>query len=110
MAENLMEKERHRWSYMTENQLVTRLNKITNPEKLRCFMDLADDSKNPLLYHLAVERAKDLRIYDLVAISRPQPGPRLHPRTSFMPLKKKIAKKVNTGSKKTDENIRVILF
>lgn len=105
MAESLMEKERHRWSYMTENQLTTRLKRITNPEKLRCFMDLADDNGNRLLYHLAVERAKDLRIHHIVVISSPR-------RKSYgMPLKKKIVKKVNTGSKKkVEDNIRTILI
>ena len=105
MAQTIMEKEQYRWSYMTENQLVTRLKRITNPEKLRCFMDLADDSKNHLLYHLAVERAKYLRIHHIVAISS------LHRKSYGMPLKKKKVKKVNTGSKKkAEDNMRTILI
>lgn len=107
MAESLMEKERHRWSYMTENQLTTRLKRITNPEKLRCFMDLADDNGNRLLYHLAVERAKDLRIHHLMIL---EPSP-YYQKTCGMPLKKKKIKKVNTGSKKkVEDNIRTILI
>lgn len=106
MAESLMDKERHRWSYMTENQLVTRLKRITNPEKLRCFMDLADDNGNRLLYHLAEERAKDLRIHDIIN------GSSLR-KFYGMPLKKKQVKKVNMGSKKkkkAEDNIRTILI
>ena len=40
----LMEKELHRWSYMTRAELSTRLNRITKREKLDCFIQVADDS------------------------------------------------------------------
>lgn len=41
-AERLMVHEEHRWSYMTVKQLTTRLEKITKPEKLCNFIELAD--------------------------------------------------------------------
>lgn len=40
----LMEKELHRWDYMTPSELMTRLNRITRREKLNCFIQVADDS------------------------------------------------------------------
>lgn len=33
--------EENRWSYMTKEQLVKRLEKITNPKKLKLFADMA---------------------------------------------------------------------
>jgi hypothetical protein len=39
---NALEKnEAHRWSYMTREQLTRRLEKITNPVKLRLFVKMA---------------------------------------------------------------------
>ena len=90
---------------MTENQLVTRLNKITNPDKLCCFMEMAVEKNNRLLERLAIDRAALLQVW------APIPIPKLEWPTVRMPLKKKKVKKVNTGSKKkSDENIRRILL
>jgi hypothetical protein len=55
-----MENEKHRWSYMTEEQLARRLKKITIPAKLNCFIDMAGMRGNDYLYQLAEERQIDL--------------------------------------------------
>lgn len=55
-AERLMEHEEHRWSYMTVKQLTTRLGKITKPEKLRNFIELADRYGEVALGRAAIRR------------------------------------------------------
>ena len=55
-AERLMEHEEHRWSYMTVEQLTTRLGKITKPEKLRNFIELADRYGEVVLARAAIRR------------------------------------------------------
>ncbi len=56
----LMENEKHRWSYMTEEQLARRPKKITNPDKLACFSDMARMRGKDYLFELAGEREIDL--------------------------------------------------
>lgn len=58
----LMENEKYRWSYMTEEQLARRLKKITNPDKLACFIDMAEMRGNDYLFELAGEREADLNL------------------------------------------------
>ena len=41
---DIMSNERHRWSYMTDQQLLTRLNKIRNLEKLDAFLYMAEEN------------------------------------------------------------------
>ena len=52
--------EEHRWSYMTEEKLARRLKRITRPEKLDCFIEMALQKKEIYLYELAIERQVDL--------------------------------------------------
>lgn len=40
-SDKLQEHEAYRWSYMTVEQLTTRLGRITRPEKLRNFVSMA---------------------------------------------------------------------
>lgn len=100
MAESLIQQERHRWSYMTENQLTTRLKRITRADKLHCFIQLAIDNNHRVLEHLATERLH--LIEDTFA---PQTG-------AWIETKKKKTKKLNTCSqeKKKENNIRTVLF
>lgn len=111
MAESLMDKERHRWSYMTENQLTTRLRRITNPEKLRCFIQLAIDKDNRLLEHLATERLYMLEeekggsIPIVPVFSEPMP--------MVGDMNRWISKKTlekEKAKKKAEDNIRKILI
>lgn len=55
-----MEHERNRWRTMTERQLQTRLNKITNPDKLEAFLLLARERDARVLFDLAIIRAREL--------------------------------------------------
>lgn len=52
--------EEHRWSYMTEEKLARRLKRMTRPEKLDCFIEMALQKKNFYLHDLALERKIDL--------------------------------------------------
>lgn len=104
MPESLMQQERHRWSYMTENQLTTRLKRITRTDKLHCFIQLAIDNNHRLLEHLAKER-----LYLFTASEVSNNPCQIE---GLMPSKKKKTKKLNTCSqeKKKENNIRTILF
>ena len=51
----LRQKEEHRWSYMSENDLYKRLQRITVPEKLQMFRAFAVDHSNSFLIHAADE-------------------------------------------------------
>ena len=41
--------ERHRWCYMSPEQLLRRLNRLTNPEKIQSFIDEARRRNRPFL-------------------------------------------------------------
>lgn len=56
----LMVHERHRWSYMTEQQLARRVKRITKIEKLGNFATLAGENGNKYLLDLVREREEDL--------------------------------------------------
>ena len=58
--DQLMGHEEMRWSYMTDEQLARRLKRMTRPEKLDCFMDMANLEGKPYLHDLALERKIDL--------------------------------------------------
>lgn len=51
---------------MTDHQLITRLNRITNPQKLACFIRVAREKQVQPLFALAQRRATDLGYYDIV--------------------------------------------
>lgn len=57
---NDMEHERHRWSYMSEAKLATRLGRIRDPNKLENFITLASENRNVRLLRLAAHRAHQL--------------------------------------------------
>lgn len=59
--DRLLEHEYYRWSYMTEQQLIKRLGKITNPDKLDCFRDVAFHYDKEWLVDMATERKNELR-------------------------------------------------
>lgn len=52
----LMNHEEHRWSYMTSEQLLRRLRRITQPQKLRCFLTMAIRNNRTALQEAARER------------------------------------------------------
>lgn len=108
MAENLREKEVFRWSYMTDSQLVTRLNRITNMDKLRCFIELARECKNSYLEHLSLERLDKLSLYAAVdtssSIDSDTTATTFPHASGYIPVKKKKPKK------KKPDNIRKIIF
>ena len=56
----ILSNEEHRWSYMTEEQLARRVKKITKPQKLDCFINMAFLKGNDYLRYLAIERQVDL--------------------------------------------------
>ena len=56
----LMRNERHRWSYMTEQQLHMRLAKITRSAKLECFIEMAIARGSAELRRRAIRRAERL--------------------------------------------------
>lgn len=56
----LMGHEEMRWSYMTDEQLARRLKRMTRPEKLDCFINMALQKNAPYLHDLALERKIDL--------------------------------------------------
>lgn len=57
---NDMEHERHRWSYMSEAKLATRLGRIRDAQKLANFVTLAIENHNVRLLRLAAHRAHQL--------------------------------------------------
>lgn len=60
--QQLVVHEEHRWSYMTEDQLLRRLRKITQPQKLQCFIIMASRRGNAFLDRAARDRADVLGI------------------------------------------------
>lgn len=56
----LMRNERHRWSYMTDQQLRMRLAKITRTAKLECFIEMAEERGHSDLRRRAINRAEHL--------------------------------------------------
>ena len=58
----LMEHERMRWSYMTVEQLRTRVSRIRNPAKLRCFARMCEERDSNYLSAAAIERASQLGV------------------------------------------------
>lgn len=64
---DLWHNELNRWDRLSNKQLVTRLNRITKPEKLACFLNMARQTRNYHLYQRAVERCNRL---GLVGIER----------------------------------------
>lgn len=56
MTKSLMANEEKRWSYMTHEAMKRRLFKITNVEKLKCFIHCAGKYRNRELKKLAVEK------------------------------------------------------
>jgi len=56
----LMNHERHRWSYMDERRLNRRLAKITNGMKLECFLEMAIAQGNRFLATRCRERMEAL--------------------------------------------------
>lgn len=58
--DQLMGHEEHRWSYMTDEHLARRLKKMTRPEKLDCFIDMALQKNKQWLRLLAIDRKMDL--------------------------------------------------
>lgn len=109
MAENLMEKERYRWSYMNENQLAGRLKRITKPEKLRCFIAMSVERDNGLLNYLAVERLKKIDTYYNPA--EPIPGsPCVREAERIKRIMAKQKGKKAKKKKEAEENIRTILI
>lgn len=60
--QQLMEHEEHRWSYMTPDQLLRRLRRITQPQKLRCFAVMASRQGSSLLEREVQERASTLGV------------------------------------------------
>jgi len=61
-----MYNERHRWGYMTEQQLLTRLNRITRPGKLEAFLHMAVEVGNRALMRAGSNRARRLGLGQLV--------------------------------------------
>lgn len=53
---NYMEHELYRWSYMTDEELCRRLNKIKNIAKLHCFIHVAEQNGKKWLKSLAEDR------------------------------------------------------
>lgn len=54
--ERLWEHEDHRWSYMSDGQLLTRLGRIRNPIKLECFIMMAQRYRKGELERVALNR------------------------------------------------------
>lgn len=54
--------EEHRWSYMTNDQLLRRLGRITQTQKLRCFVTMASRRGEAFLEQEAYNRADVLGI------------------------------------------------
>jgi len=55
-----MSHERQRWSYMTDRQLVTRLNRITGLEKLNNYISVAREIGRDDLSEMGEERREEL--------------------------------------------------
>jgi len=87
----LMENEKYRWSYMTEEQLARRLKKITNPDKLDCFIDMAGIRGKDYLFELARERSVDLGLIAKARLVNFIDGAK---------VKKKVAEKWNKEKEK----------
>lgn len=58
----LMRHERMRWNTMTVRQLRTRVSRIRNPTKLRCFARMCEERSNNYLAAAAIERAGQLGV------------------------------------------------
>ena len=58
----LMDHERHRWSYMSPNRLLQRLGRIWHPLKLECFLTLAVEREAVPLQQAVIDRANTLHI------------------------------------------------
>lgn len=58
--ERLWEHEDHRWSYMSDKELLTRLGRIRNPIKLECFIMMAQRYKRRKLENAGIVRQADL--------------------------------------------------
>jgi hypothetical protein len=63
---SLIEHERMRWGYMTEQQQITRLSRIRKVEKLRCFIVVAEEEGTNVLLQAAYRRANALGFTHLV--------------------------------------------
>lgn len=74
MAKSLMDHERHRWSYMTRDQLKRRLRKITKQEKLECFLIMARNQQDKYLEEMALLRMVQLQPYISFSLNKPKPG------------------------------------
>lgn len=62
--ESLEANERMRWGSMDRARLLTRLGRITKPEKLAWFMRLAREHRDADLFRAAADRARDLGVRD----------------------------------------------
>ena len=58
----LMRHERMRWDSMTVRQLRTRVSRIRNPAKLRCFARMCEERSNNYLAAAAIDRAGQLGV------------------------------------------------
>jgi hypothetical protein len=57
---NLWQNELDRWDSLDNRKLLTRLNRITKPEKLACFLKMAHATRSYNLFGRAVTRCNDL--------------------------------------------------
>jgi len=55
-----MSHERMRWGYMDDRKLLTRLGRMTKPQKLECFITLARENNNAVLLEAAYRRVNQL--------------------------------------------------
>ena len=65
----LMAHERMRWAYMSVEQLRTRVSRIRNPAKLRCFARMCEERSNNYLAGAAIVRAGQLGVLPLCPMS-----------------------------------------
>lgn len=56
MAINYMAAERHCWRYMSNDQLLTRVKRLTVRARLDCFIRIADIMGSPLLRQAGLDR------------------------------------------------------
>ena len=95
VSNKAIQKEHYRWDYMDEKQLKTRLNRITNLEKLTAYYVKAQWTNKPELAQAAFDRYQLLKGYEA------------QPTEKEVVTKKKVVKvKVEIEEKYVKENIK----
>ena len=89
MSQNAMEHERHRFSYMTNSQLRTRLSRISKSDKLLNFARMAEETGKYGLAALARDKFERLFNYRPVGMLDTKPTTDDKSQTVMKPKKKK---------------------